>query len=84
MLNVDDRLISEGSQHRRIPRGDVAELCVQSLALREAANRAVDVVAKEPGDGAPTRDYAALLRGLPGNCDYSDMRGDAVLAAVRR
>lgn len=83
MLNVDDKLISEGSKYRRIPRGDVAELSVQCLLLAEARNRAIDVVAKDPADAPATRDWAALLRGMPGNCSYADMKDDAVLAAAR-
>ena len=33
----------------------------------------VDLVSKEPGDAPPTSDFAALLRAMPANCDYSDM-----------
>lgn len=73
VLDVDDNLISGGSKYRRVPRADVAEFCVQCLALEEAANRSVDLVSKEPGDAPPTSDFAALLRAMPANCDYSDM-----------
>lgn len=37
MLGVDDELLKSAT--RRIPRADVAELCVQSLLLPEADNR---------------------------------------------
>ena len=84
VLNVDDKLISDGGKYRRIPRGDVAELSVQCLTLAEARNRAIDVVAKDPADAPPTTDWATLLRGLKGNCSYADMKDDAVLAAAAR
>ncbi|KAL4420164.1 hypothetical protein ABPG77_008300 [Micractinium sp. CCAP 211/92] len=73
IIDVDDKLISEGSKYRRIPRADVAEFCVQSLLLPEAENRSVDLVSKEPGDAPPTTDFAALLRDMPSNCSYADM-----------
>lgn len=73
IIDVDDKLISEGSKYRRIPRADVAEFCVQCLLLPEADNRSVDLVSKEPGDAAPTTDFAALLKDMPSNCSYADM-----------
>ncbi|KAL4428142.1 hypothetical protein ABPG75_002231 [Micractinium tetrahymenae] len=79
IIDVDDKLIAEGSKHRSIPRADVAELCVQCLLLPEAENRSVDLVSKEPGDAPPTTDFAALLREMPRNCSYADM--DATVAA---
>jgi hypothetical protein len=82
VLGVDDELISKKSPYRGIPRADVAALLVQCLAL--ADRRAIDVVAKPPGDGQPTRDFAALLAAEPRNCGYADMDGDEVLAAARR
>jgi uncharacterized protein YbjT (DUF2867 family) len=39
IVDVDDRLITSGGKYRRIPRADVAELCVQALLLPEAENR---------------------------------------------
>lgn len=39
--------------------------------LPEAVNRSIDIVSKEPADGAPTTDFAALLRAMPANCDYT-------------
>jgi hypothetical protein len=56
---------------RSIPREDVAELCVQSLVLQEAENRAFDAISLAVGDGSITTDFAALLTGLKGDCDYS-------------
>jgi hypothetical protein len=56
---------------RSIPREDVAELCVQSLALKEADNRAFDAISLPVGEGSITTDFAALLTGLQGDCDYS-------------
>ena len=81
VLDVDDNLISSKSKYRAIPRADVAELCVQ--ALRLADRRAVDCVAKDVGDGAPTTDFAALFEGMPASCGYADMEGDAVLEAAK-
>ena len=78
---MDDSFIKEGSKSRRIPRADVAELCVNCLLLEEARNRSVDVVAAEPGDGAPTTDFGALLAGMAADCDYSDMQAEAVVRA---
>ena len=73
LLGVDDAFIKEGSSSRRVPRADVAEFCVQSLVVAGAANRAVDLVAREPGQGPPTTDFAALLQGCPADCSYEDM-----------
>ena len=53
----------------------MAELCVQSLRLASAAfdRRAIDVVAKDVGDGVPTTDFVALLEKMDKNCSYKDM-----------
>lgn len=32
--------------------------------------RSIDAISKEPGDGKPTRDFAALFGGLQGDCKY--------------
>ncbi|GAB4818937.1 hypothetical protein N2152v2_005983 [Parachlorella kessleri] len=81
ILDVDDKLINEQpSQSKSIPREDVAELCVQALLLKEADNRAIDVVSKPPGEGSPTTDFAKLLTDMPHNCDYSDMEPAKKLA----
>jgi NAD(P)H-binding len=84
VFDVDDNLISTKSKYRSIPRGDVAELCVQSLHVGGKAFdcRAVDVVAKDVGDGAPTTDFVGLLEKMDKNCSYKDMEGDEVLAKV--
>lgn len=37
LVSVDDRLLA--GENKRVPRGDVAEFCVQSLLLKEAENR---------------------------------------------
>lgn len=81
VIDVDDGLINGGSKYRRIPRADVAEFVVQCLALPEADNRSVDLVAKEPGDAPPTTDFAQLLKSMPKNCDYSDVAADAAVPA---
>lgn len=77
VLDVDDNLISTGSKYRSIPRADVAALCVAALRLGE--RRAVDVVAKNIGDGAPTKDFQALFSNMSENCSYSDMENDEIL-----
>eukprot|EP00884_Botryococcus_braunii_P014981 jgi/Botrbrau1/23484/Bobra.106_1s0036.2 len=71
VLGVDDELLKLAV--RRIPRADVAELCVQAIVLPEADNRAVDCVAKDPGDGTPTTDFADLFRNLKANCKYAPL-----------
>ncbi|GAX79198.1 hypothetical protein CEUSTIGMA_g6638.t1 [Chlamydomonas eustigma] len=70
-VDVDDKMLQR--KVRSIPRGDVAELCVQCLNLPEAENRAFDVIAlqKEESEG-PTNDWKALIDSLAGaNCDYN-------------
>jgi len=79
LLNVDDKFLDDKSGPRSIPRADVAELCVQSLEL--ADRRAIDCVAREPGQGASTTDFSALFASMSKNCNYDDMQNDAVLGA---
>lgn len=45
------------------------------------ASLQVDLVAKEPADAPPTTDFGALLRDMPGNCDYSVQKAPATAAA---
>lgn len=78
---MDDNLINSNAEYRRIPRADVAEFCVQCLALPEARNRSVDLVAKEPGDAPPTSDFAVLLRGMGKNCSYAPVAAPASVSA---
>lgn len=73
VLDVDDNLINNKSKYRRVPRADVAEFVVQCLALREADNRSLDLVAKEPGDAPPTVDFKKLLTEMSSNCSYADL-----------
>lgn len=83
IVDVDDVLIKDGSKFRRIPRDDVAELCVQCLSIPEARNKSFDVVSKNPEDAPPTKDFKSLLLSLSGKtCDYSDMDNDVVLKNV--
>jgi hypothetical protein len=67
------------AQEHTGPGGDVqrrcmtAEMCpfhpqCRTLALQFC--RAVDAVAKDPGDGTPTTDFEGLFAGLSGNCKY--------------
>ena len=42
-----------------MPREDVAEVLVQSLLLPALKNRAVDLVSKPEGEGAPPTDWTA-------------------------
>lgn len=90
ILDIDDNIINkkeDGSSqpklYRRIPRSDVAELCVQCLTIPEARGKSLDVVCKEKGDAPATTDFVALLKGLAGSCSYEDMKDDEVLASVR-
>ena len=34
--------------------------------------RSFDCISKEPGDGEPTADFAALLSSLQGDCKYGE------------
>jgi len=77
VLGVDDALQKvHWRQRLKMPRSDLARLCVASLLLKDegAGNRSVDCAAKLPGDGQPTKtidDFRALFAGLKGTCDYS-------------
>lgn len=83
LIDVDDNFISSKSKYRTIPRADVAELCVQSLAEGEPFDRrAIDAVAKNPEDGAPTTDFKALFSAMTNNCSYKDMDGDEILSNI--
>ena len=42
-----------------MPREDVAEVLLQSLLLPALKNRAVDLVSKPEGEGAPPTDWTA-------------------------
>lgn len=79
VLNVDDIFLEDKAGPRSIPRADVAELCVQSLELTE--NRSIDCVARNPGEGKPTVDFAALFSSMGRNCSYSDMKNDPVVGS---
>jgi len=65
VLGINDELLKETV--RSIPRGDVAEVCVQALREPGALNRAIDVIAKESGN--PTKDFKAFWA-QGGNCRY--------------
>ena len=70
VLGVDDS--QAGTESRTVPREDVAEVIVQALLNDAYRGRSIDLRAKPVGDGAPTRDFVALLDTLGGrNCDYS-------------
>jgi len=71
VLGVDDGM--EGTDSRTVPREDVAEVMLNAFRYPKAyANRSFDLRAKNPGDGAPTTDFEALIESLGGkNCDYS-------------
>jgi uncharacterized protein YbjT (DUF2867 family) len=67
ILGVDDELLKEKT--RSIPRDDVAEVCIQALSQSGALNRAIDIIAREPGVGTPTKDWKAFFSGNK-NCKY--------------
>ena len=64
VLGVDEELLKRKT--RSIPRADVAELAVQTLALPGAAALSFDCVAEAEGEGQPTTDWAGLVAGLGG------------------
>lgn len=82
IIDVDDNLISSKSKYRSIPRADVAQLCIECLKL--GSRRAIDVVAKDAGDGQPTTDFGALLENMDKNCCYDDMKDDEVLKTQQK
>lgn len=65
VLGVDDNLLKE--EARNIPRGDVAEVCVQALDNANALDRAIDIIAIESEE--PTVDWAGFFS-QKGNCVY--------------
>lgn len=70
-VGVDDTL-REVKPVRRIPRADVAEVCVQALDCEVAANRSFDVGSADAGAPLLAGGLEKLLEGLGGaNCDYS-------------
>lgn len=69
VLGVDDALLKRTV--RSIPRTDVAELAVRCLGLEGALNRSFDAITLPAGEGSPVTDWASLLAGLEGSCDYS-------------
>jgi uncharacterized protein YbjT (DUF2867 family) len=81
VLGTNDALLAGTT--RRIPRADVAQLCVESLRAPAASRRAVDVVARDPSpDAPPTADWAALFAACPNDYTYADMDGDAVVRSA--
>lgn len=70
-LGVDDKL-REMKPNRRIQRADVAEVCVQSLSCKSAANRSFDITGLDNGKPLVKDGLDDLLSTLDGaNCDYS-------------
>eukprot|EP00879_Flechtneria_rotunda_P004483 GHRR01004737.1.p1 GENE.GHRR01004737.1~~GHRR01004737.1.p1 ORF type:complete len:324 (+),score=108.60 GHRR01004737.1:104-1075(+) len=69
VVDVDDKLLDHKT--RSIPRADVAALAVGCIGLKEAVNRSFDVICAPAGECSFKHDFAALLGGLNGNCNYS-------------
>jgi len=70
-VGVDDKL-REVKPNRRIPRADVAEVCVQALECKAAKNRSFDLTSIDDGQALAAGGLDALLETLEGaNCDYS-------------
>lgn len=70
ILGVDDELLNE--KVRSIPRGDVAEVCVQALQQKEAMDRSIDIIARPVADseGAKvTSDWKSFFS-KPDTCKY--------------
>eukprot|EP00638_Chattonella_subsalsa_P010948 CAMPEP_0117790734 /NCGR_PEP_ID=MMETSP0948-20121206/8441_1 /TAXON_ID=44440 /ORGANISM="Chattonella subsalsa, Strain CCMP2191" /LENGTH=298 /DNA_ID=CAMNT_0005620659 /DNA_START=158 /DNA_END=1054 /DNA_ORIENTATION=+ len=71
VMGTNDELLKR--EKRSIPRADVAEVCVQSLLVKSAINRSIDIISEEEGEGAPTTDFNSLFKSCKGNCNYSFM-----------
>ncbi|EKX52895.1 hypothetical protein GUITHDRAFT_84495 [Guillardia theta CCMP2712] len=69
VLGTDDSLLDNYEQlgaTRTIPREDVANLVIEVLRHKElVANKSFDVVTKDVGAGAPTKDWESLFKTLP-------------------
>lgn len=59
MVGKNDSLLE--SEHRTIPRADVAEVVLQSLLLDEAINKDFDIVSLPEGQGTLTKDFEGLF-----------------------
>lgn len=70
-VGVDDKL-REVKPARRIPRADVAEVCVQALECKATGNRSFDLTSIDGGQTLSRGGLEALLETLNGaNCDYT-------------
>jgi uncharacterized protein YbjT (DUF2867 family) len=69
VVGVDDQ--QAGTDHRSIPRGDVAELLIASLEHDSYKNRSFDARSKPEAEGTVTTDFDKLLTDLKENCDYT-------------
>lgn len=70
-VGVDDKL-REVKPARRIPRADVAEVCVQSLECDAAKGRSFDLASIDDGRALTAGGLEGLLETLEGaNCDYT-------------
>eukprot|EP00930_Biecheleria_cincta_P069840 TRINITY_DN57529_c0_g1_i1.p1 TRINITY_DN57529_c0_g1~~TRINITY_DN57529_c0_g1_i1.p1 ORF type:complete len:311 (+),score=69.17 TRINITY_DN57529_c0_g1_i1:38-970(+) len=70
-VGVDDSL-REVKPAKRIPRADVAEVCVQALDCKTAFDRSFDLGSVEGGQALAPEGLTALLDTLKGaNCDYT-------------
>jgi len=65
VFGVDDQLLKE--KVRSIPRGDVAEVCVQALGIARAGRRSFDVISRE--GGPVTSDWEGFFSNK-GDCKY--------------
>lgn len=71
VVGVDDTLLD--TKTRSVPRGDVAEVCVQCVGAPWALNKAFDLASKPPEEGRrapPALDFPALVRAI-GDYDWS-------------
>lgn len=59
LVGKDDELLKTDT--KTIPRGDVAEVCVQALQFEEAKFKAFDLASKPEGVGMPTKDFRSLF-----------------------
>eukprot|EP01025_Chloroclados_australasicus_P011783 TRINITY_DN1522_c0_g1_i1.p1 TRINITY_DN1522_c0_g1~~TRINITY_DN1522_c0_g1_i1.p1 ORF type:complete len:314 (+),score=37.82 TRINITY_DN1522_c0_g1_i1:112-1053(+) len=79
VLDVDDKLLKR--EKKSIPRADVAEVCVQSLLLQSAENRAIDLISLPEGEGTATKDFEKLFSEMSENCSYEKL-DDPVAAQI--
>eukprot|EP01024_Parvocaulis_polyphysoides_P018864 TRINITY_DN18409_c0_g1_i7.p1 TRINITY_DN18409_c0_g1~~TRINITY_DN18409_c0_g1_i7.p1 ORF type:complete len:328 (+),score=39.30 TRINITY_DN18409_c0_g1_i7:44-985(+) len=70
-FGVDDELLKR--EQKGIPREDVAEVVVQSLKIKQAENRSIDLVAITQKESDAPTDVEDLFTKMSLNCKYAPM-----------